>query len=348
MTDKYAELEERLGYALSEETRVHLALHDLWSEGRASVIQGVGIDLRHPLLDADWSPTWLFGGAGTGPHREDAPWLVFPWTEAWDRKARRGAGRSTVIQAGDRVRIELVKRVRVGTEIDHPADRERRDAYLIVERSSGGKVRPKRPVVFWPRLSLMRPRLAGRPTFPRVAARVCEALGIEDLESYQFSDEDGISLTEAAGEEALSVRIHLKMLTDHLSRPVRSDWDSERDRILDDIVNSAVAFGYQASQAEAERFMAPAANARRKIVAAARQGGERGAVTRRRNGELWRNRARPIILQIMHQSGIHTRDNVANEVEARWTWPQRCPSVSSLKGLLAEMEALGEVSFPKS
>lgn len=345
MTDKYAELEERLGYALSDDARVHLALHDLWSEGRVGVIQGVEIDLRHPSLDSNWSPTWLFGSEGTGPSREDGPWLVFPWTEAWDRKGWRGAGRPCVIKAGDRVRIEFVKRVRVGTEINHPADRERRDAYLIVERSSGGKARPKRPVVFWPRLSLMRPRLAGRPTFPRVAARVCDELGIQDLESYRFSEEDGISLTEAAVEEGRGVRIHLKMLTDHLGRPEQGDWDSERDRILDYIVNSAVAFGYLAAQGEAEQYIAPAAQERRMIARASSKGGLLSGKVRQVKVDQWRALAKPIILEIMAERGTHTRDNVANELAAKWIGPPHCPSVRTVKKLLAEMEALGEIRF---
>lgn len=93
--------------------------------------------------------------------------------------------------------------------------------------------------------------------------------------------------------------------------------------------------------------MAGPAHKSRRLVMASSEGGRRGAETRSRRADLWRNRARQIIREILLQPGTHSRDTVAHEVEAIWDWPdQRCPSVASLKVLIREMEFQGEVSFP--
>src|SRR5260221_307544 len=104
--------------------------------------------------------------------------LVFQGTEAPYRKPRYGQGRPFVVRAGDRISIERVERRLIGSDLDHVADRECRAAFLLISGPRGRLYRPGHPLKYWQPLSLARPHRLGRPTFDRIAGRVCDAIGV--------------------------------------------------------------------------------------------------------------------------------------------------------------------------
>ena len=343
MEPEFLDLEAEIGRAIEPHIRRMLLLRQITWETRHGVLDGVEIDLRHDALaTSTWNPTRYFGSSD---HVFEGPCLIFPWSrEDWGYLPRRDSKPLTV-RPGDRIQIEKVVRHRfAGSELSHPADREFRAAHLVIQRASNRRTSVQRPLLFWPNLSLARPARHGRPTFDRIVARVCDELGVPDLESFVLTSET-LTRTEGAFEAAAIVRDEWQ----RIQEAIAGLEEGQRERIqmwLRGLADDAVTLGYFAAQAEAEQFVEP--RARRDLDRAAASGaaGRRSGATRRRRASQWRARATELVMEIMSEPGPHKREAIVFEVQSKWRWPDiKAPGDRSLWGLLKELGDSGIISF---
>jgi len=340
---EFLRLEKELGYPIDASVRRTLLLRQITWETRHGIVDGVEIDLRHDLLvPGDWDPIRYFGSSD---HVYEGPCLIFPWSREDWRYLPPRPSKPLTVRAGDRLRIARVVRHRfASSELNHPADREFRAAHFVIERASGRRTKVPRPLLFWPPLSLSRPRRWGRPNFDRVSARVCNALGVSDLDSFELIA-DSLTLAEAAFEAAGTVRDRWRRTWDELNRLK----EEEREGVqlwLRDLVDESVALGYFAAQSEAERFVEPRARRELDRTAASGEGGRRSGATRQRQASEWRARATELILELMRQPGPHKREAIVFEVQEAWRWPDvRKPGDRSLWALVKELDDQGVITF---
>lgn len=344
MEPEFIELERQMARPLEAHMRRWMLLRQISFETRHGIVDGVEIDLRHPLLPlGEWDLVWYFGGMAGA---DEGPALVFPWSmEDWGYLPRWGQ-KPAQVRAGDRIRVATVERVRFReTEFSHPADREYRAAYLAIDCGNRRRRTLVRPLPFWPPLSLSKPRLSGKPTFDRIAARVCDALGVADIDSYVLSDEVmRMTLTEAAFEAATSAKSDWNLLQEEIGK--LDDEDRGRANLwLRGLVDHAVTLGYRAAQSEAEHYMEPRARRDLVRVNASGEGGRRSGETRRRRALQWKIRARALILDIVSEPGPHKREAIVHEVQTRWHWTDMsAPGERSLWGFLSELHEQGVIS----
>lgn len=339
---QFLEIEQH-GHPMDARSRRWLLLRHITWESRHGVVDGVEIDLRHELLaPGDWDLVRYFGGTD---HVYDGPFLIFPWSQAdWGHLPKR-AKRPLTVQAGDRLRIAKVTRYQfLKAALSHPADREYRSAQLVLERAGQRRRIVPGPLVFWPPLSLAKPRLNGTPTFDRIAARVCDALDIPDLESFSLITET-LTLTEAAFEAATTARRHWQSLQEEIVKLDEPDRDSA-NLWLRNLVDYAVALGYHAAQAEAERYVAPRAVRDLGRAEASGAGGRKSGATRRQRALQWKRRATALIFEILEAPGPHKKEAIVLEVQARWAKADgKPPGDRSLWGLLKDLTDDGLIAL---
>lgn len=335
MASEFVEYEAHLGHALDAPMRRWLLLRQITWDTRHGIVDGVEIDLRHELLrPGEWDQIHFFGGTD---HLFDGPHLIFPWSrEDWGYLPRRAA-RPQTVRHGDRIRIaKVTRRPFSGAELSHPADREYRAAHLVIERQGQRRRIVPDPLQFWPPMSLSKPRLWGAPTFDRIAARVCDALGVADLASFSLITET-LTLTEAAFDAATSARDDWRRLQGEIVKLGKADGESA-NLWLRSLVDQAVALGYLAAQSEAERYVEPRARRDLGRLEASGEGGRRSGATRRRRALTWKLHATRLIQEILGEPGPHKREALVFEVQNRWDLAGvKAPGDRSLWGLLKEL-----------
>ncbi len=319
-----------------------LLLRNITWETRHGFVDGVEIDLRHESLQADsWRLIWYFGSSACCCTPE-GPCLIFPWSlEDWSYLPPK-SWRPRTLRPGDRVRIDHVTSVQFrDMELSHPADREFREAYLIVERPNGRKSFVPRPLQFWPPTSLSRPRRAGRPTFDTISTRICHELGILDVDSFDLIAEE-LTRAEAALESAKNAKLHYNLLTKKFINSQEQNIDI--DITIRELIDDAVSLGYHAAKLDSERFIEPRAKRDIERAIASERGGKHSGNARRQRAHLWHTHAAEIVAEILREPGPHKREALVYEIQNRWRWPQiNVPGDRSLWGLLRELDNSGNL-----
>lgn len=177
------------------------ALQDISYYSRVGVVEGVDIDLRHPLIDPEqWTPRHTLWLLDSYPGSD----LVFPWmghsslavrlsearadfkkyrkyyTETLrERLAREAAAfhSEIVLERGDKIHIHDVELVQIGRPFDAEEDRAKALVYLEVLRSTGEKRRVQAPLEFYRSGTLIGP---GRHhMLQNLASRICSSFADE-------------------------------------------------------------------------------------------------------------------------------------------------------------------------
>lgn len=248
-------------------------------EGEVMEIDGVHFDLRHPEIDRNaWSPSTVLGSYyDLEPH---SPRLLFPWSTPLEHRFHEERGDAVTVKEGETVIVTRVQSMPVQADhgaLDHPHHQERRWAHLAV-RSRAGRLRPVLQAwEFRGTADVMTPLASKDYHQARWAlyARLCAALGIEDIEAITLADspDDWPNLTATAHP------LYRKAL-DAL-------WAAEGKHIEE----AAAVFGYLIGRAEASEHLLPLASRQ----AALRTNNRRSAQKPRKAGDETRKAALVII-----------------------------------------------------
>ena len=353
------------------------ALEKICAVDRYGSLDGVQFDLRHELLDpAEWqtrsSVGWAWGEDPYGQH-PGLPFIWFPWhgefnkialmqqvedlikehvalfnevlTNAMTRKLRARYRRDVipecVVNFGDKIVVEFVKRTPIDDEFSHLHDFEIRFAYCRVLRPNGKISKISTPITFLGTTSV-NTKNPDHNEFDRIVYRISKHFGVKSLYDLEW-DKGG--LASAAAHCAKAVLYYSKealksIRTLDFDSPdyakANSHWKS---------VNKAVLTGYYWARAEAELAMKPLATSALRAKAGATSGGaESGKARQRKRAETWEPIAREMAKGIRAENPTFSQDDVATEIDAGWK-ATTCdpPGHSTLKGLISRMEQAGEL-----
>jgi hypothetical protein len=360
------------------------ALEKICAVDRYGSLDGVQFDLRHELLDpAEWQTrfpiSWVWGDDPYG-QRPGLPFIWFPWhgefnkialmqqvedsikehiarsnevlTSTMTRKLRAHYRKDVipecVVNCGDKIVVESVKRTPIADEFSHLHDSEVRFAYCNVLRQNGKITKISRPITFLGITSVNTKKLdhnefdrLDHNEFDRIVFRIAKHFGVKSL--YDLKWEGGLASAAAYyaktvlyySEEALKSIRTLDFDSPDYAK-AKSHWES---------VNRAVLTGYYWARAEAELAMKPLATSALRAKAGATSGGTKSGKTRqRKRAETWEPIAREMAKGIRAENPTFSQDDVATEIDAGWK-PTTCdpPGHSTLKGLISRMEQAGEL-----
>lgn len=275
--------------------RAYLLAHAC-RDNEAMEIEGVHFDLRHPDLDRNaWQPTALIGS----PHHLEThtPRLLFPWSDDIERRIQDNRGDTAEVLEGDTLLIDRVQSLPVKANhgsLDHPHHQESRWAHLVVRRPSGRQRAVGQAWEFRGVADVMTPLARGNYLFARRAlyARLCTAIGIEDIEDITLAD---------------SPKDWPKIATDIdplYRKALDALWAAEGEHVEE----AAAVFGYLMGRAEAREHVLPLAARHAEILDSNR----RNARKSRKGGE----ETRRIALLVIAETPDINRRKCAEKVAA--------------------------------
>lgn len=216
-------------------------------------VEGVTLDLNCELAPAEWqpiSPPGVYGSIDAlyGPE------IIFPWTPSDWRQDFEAKGHAVEAPPGSRVYIWKVVSFPAPSpfdDLDHPANRERRIAYLAVGRPDGTHAFARRGVVYL-RDGAVASRIEAfdwAGAYRGMLERMEEVFGVEDVE-------DAVDADHTAWPK----------MPDGMPKAYGMAFLALRDRHKDFDGHAMAAFGYMIARAEAEEQLLAAARRGRRAV----------------------------------------------------------------------------------
>lgn len=150
-------------------------------ELRVGTVQGVHVDFRHPQLPAgEWeAAVWWYVWPNAG--------IVFPEEAKFGMERLREEklapdDPAVFALVGDRISIERVEIEPGDNRFDHEHDRERRLAFLRIDRPTGETVRPDHPLAFYGVGRIL--KQGTREAFDHILERITRHAGTRSLPPY--------------------------------------------------------------------------------------------------------------------------------------------------------------------
>ena len=248
-------------------------------EGVPVECDGVTIDLRSELDSAVWQPILPLGMYGHFAALH-GPGIIFPWTDEGWRKHFRDRGSVVEAKAGSRVSVRAISTIPIETqfaEFDHPSQRERKLAFLIVTSEEGSIELVERPLIFLK--SGMVSHFIGigdyYGAYHGMLARLEQVLGVSDIEEMaEGPPEDWVKLPDGLPQSFGLAFISLASRQD--------DFDG----------HAMAAFGYMMARAEAEEQLLGFAKRGAKAAKSAHLASSAKSAKDREAAEVVRNLAR--------------------------------------------------------
>ena len=336
------------------------------AKSRYGTVEGVEIDLRHPLLDPQ---EWLMPLMGTDlpPYTRwvDRLFLWFPWFGEFDKSKIKQCAKEArdedvasaitskpralrdyikertsdhVLKGGDRIEIDYVERYFVREIYEHPHDREVRFAGLRLVRN-GRSTYIKQPILFNGSKAVLVANLS-RETFDIIVNRICEYFKVDNLWKIRIDDDNGAGC-------AVRLAQTIEALIHNLREDLRSHDDRKRDAASDMLwrVSSAVQLGYFWAKAEEQLSVAPfALSALRAKAGAAAGGSKTGKARLQKRIDGWEPIAKQMAKDIRAAKPWASQDDVATDIAHGWKARNHsAPGHSTLKELISLMEKAGEL-----
>jgi hypothetical protein len=290
--------EAAYGRELSAEVRRQvtrtLAFRRIFGAERLGWVDGIEINLSHPELPAaDWYPFRLGWASDRYFSLAEEPLIFMPWydpkSRRWARSRMSEEQRATVVSVRprDAILIDCVEFRRVGDDLTHPADREQAFARLVLIRPNGSTAPISGEIRFVRKLSMTGRGAGLRVSFDVLAGRINELVGARDFHELPYPDDDeqgsdeGLEAPFGAYFEGGELVRKWRNASETLQPTDAADWPfDDAAKILEQLVEQAVSFGYWAAQAEADTFMRPHIFKAAKTLMAPRKAARESAAVR--------------------------------------------------------------------
>lgn len=189
---------------------------------RRDVVRGIEIDLRHELLDpTEWEPAAFGVATPVFLRKRKKPFIWFPWFGDFDMSALRrdvtnmlaskSKGQSSleektevfgseidqyvrantpecIASAGDKIRIDSVRKVSIGDKFEHPHNAEIRYARLSIERPNGGVQILSTQVKFTGKHNIV--NNSADDVIDRISEEICKHFAMKTLEDIMTVPND--------------------------------------------------------------------------------------------------------------------------------------------------------------
>lgn len=345
---------------------VSYPLWRLFRVTRFEVIDGVTIDLRHPLIDP-WR--WRTEVLWTDPMWgwSNGPRVWFPWfgpcdeigigadllrqdassQDDFEEQLTRFLPTACAAQ-GCRIEVQDVKASVVGGDFDHEHDREVRDAYLQIQSPGGGVVRLIEPIRFVGATAFAMEHQWRGVTLDKVAARICDELNLPALEAFELIVEQ-VSSAELSFLEAKWLTRDLEARLADLPAWYEASSRNVSQEDLIGLVNLAISLGYHWAQAEDEVKLVPLAATALASARGAELGGVRSGQSRRRKAQAtWHPHALELAQQSRRENPSGSQDMVVADIQSAWKLESpSCPGSKTLKIFVSAKERSAELPARK-
>jgi hypothetical protein len=334
---------------------------------RFGVIDGVTLDLRHPLIDPwRWriNTLWIDSEEGWS----QGPKIWFPWFGPFDEVGlyatavkrdddvrRWASGPSDRVEEilrdllpsaqaspGDVIEIDQVRVSIIGDEFDHEHDREVREVHLRLVHPDGVAHRLDEPIRFLGATAFVADPVWDGVSVDKVTARICDDLTLPSLEAFDLIT-DEVTTAELAFAEAKWLTRDLQVWLALLPEPWETvDRELSRAHLVA-LMDRAVSLGYHWAQAEAEKRFRPLALAGLASARGAELAGYRSGEARRRKAqETWHPHALELARHSRDQNAQGSQDAVVADIQAGWKLEvPTCPGTKTLKVFVSGKERSG-------
>ena len=345
-------------------TKLFRSFHEIADTGYA-MAEGVEIDLRDPAIPAEnWhSPEVSVWGIPGNPWHETA--FVFPWHSIEGLSANN---RDIFVEAGDRISVARVETLRTGDELEHEADREIRQVYLLLTRRDGTppSVMEDSPIPFYRYGSFLAER-GNRVSFQNIARRISEANGVRGIFDICLwtgpSNDDDSEGRPLEFEETLLNRAQMLAIERHaiiasiegqrtkfsqFAQTTRGSWPGYRERHklsafdVEKAFDSAIALGFLWSKFEDGKARGFAEKALRSRIGSRTSGQIRGT-QKKLEAEETRNLILPVACRIRADTPNISQSALASEI--KFKLDEQVPDARTLELHIRALERSG--ALPK-